>query len=74
MTPQASNPSAKFRRIEARELKRLLETDPPPLVLDVRRAAAFGERRGIPGAVPFALDRDPLRLPIVARDHPLVPY
>ena len=74
MTPQASSSSAKFRRIEARELKRLLETDPQPFVLDVRRASEFGEHQGIPGAVPFTLDRDPLRLPVVARDHPLVVY
>ena len=65
---------ARFRRIEAEELKRLLELPSTPLLLDVRRASAFVEHAGIPGAVAFALDRDPILLPIAPRDRPLVAY
>ncbi len=41
---------------------------------DVRTSAAFGIPPGIPGALPVALDRDPLRLPDVARNRPIVVY
>ncbi len=64
----------RFRRIGAEELKHSLETSPAPLLLDVRRASAFREHAGIPGAVAFALDRDPILLPIAARDRPVVAY
>lgn len=66
--------STGLRRIGAEELRRRLATDRPPLLLDVRRQAAFGSPPGIPRAVPFALDREPLRLPDVPRDHPIVAY
>ncbi|MEE9280416.1 MAG: hypothetical protein V3V67_09605 [Myxococcota bacterium] len=74
MASPSSDTGAKFRRLGPDELARSLDSARPPLLLDVRRAAAFDEYPGIPGAVPFALDRDPLRLPILARDHPIVPY
>jgi rhodanese-related sulfurtransferase len=64
----------RFRRIDAAELARQLEAPHPPLVLDIRRESAFGEHQGVPGAVPLALDRDPLLLPDVARDRKIVCY
>lgn len=74
MTSTDAVSPGKFRRIGAEELKSSLETLPAPLLLDVRRAAGFGEHGGIPGALPFALDRDPILLPIAPRDRPLVVY
>ncbi len=74
MTHTAAVAKARFRRIEAEELKRLLETPSTPLLLDVRRASAFGEHAGIPGAVAFPLDRDPILLPIAPGDRRLVAY
>jgi rhodanese-related sulfurtransferase len=67
-------PATRFRRIDVEELRRRLATPDPPLVLDVRRRAAFEGYPSIPGAVPFALDRDPLQLPDVPRDRPIVAY
>ena len=66
--------TGRFQRIEAGELRRRLAGEAPPLLLDVRRSEAFAEPPGIPGAVPFALDREPIRLPDLARDHPIVTY
>ncbi len=74
MTSPAETPRPRFRRIDVAELARQLESDSPPLVLDVRTSAAFGIPPGIPGALPVALDRDPLRLPDVARNRPIVVY
>ncbi len=74
MTPTDAISPGRFRRIGAEELVRSLETLPAPLLLDVRRASAFSEHAGIPGAIPFALDRDPILLPIGPRDRPLVVY
>jgi rhodanese-related sulfurtransferase len=74
MSTPSPVPAARFRRIDVEELRRRLATPEPPLVLDVRRRAAFEGLPGIPGAVPFALDRDPLRLPDVPRDRPIVAY
>ena len=65
---------AAFGRIDADELARRLESSSAPLVLDVRREAAFEDASGIPGAIPLALDREPLRLPDVSRDRPIVTY
>lgn len=73
--PSTRSPAeARFQRIGADELKRRLAGDRAPLVLDVRRGAAFEEHAGVPTAVPFALDRDPIRLPDLERDHPIVVY
>jgi rhodanese-related sulfurtransferase len=66
--------TARFRRVDARELRARLSSGEPPLVLDVRRGEAFDEPPGIPTAVPFALDRDPLQLPDVVRDRPIAVY
>jgi len=64
----------RFQRIGADELARRIAGAKPPLLLDVRRGAAFGDPPGIPSAVPFPLDREPLRLPELPRDHPIVTY
>ena len=74
MTPTDANARGKFRRIRAEELKYSIERPTAPLLLDVRRAAAFDEHGGIPAAVPFALDRDPILLPVAPRDRPVVVY
>lgn len=74
MTVPAQTPSPRFQRIDVAELARRLESDAPPLVLDVRTNAAFADPPGLPGALPVALDRDPLRLPDVARSRPIVAY
>jgi rhodanese-related sulfurtransferase len=66
--------AARLRRIEAEELRRRLAGEKPPLLLDVRRRAAFRELPGIPSAIPFALDREPLRLPDLPRGQPIVAY
>lgn len=64
-----------FRRISPGELARALSSGEPPLVVDVRRRAAFGERPlRIDSAVPLELDRDPLRIPDVERTRPIVAY
>jgi rhodanese-related sulfurtransferase len=74
MTSPTQTPRPRFERIDVAELAARLESDAPPLVLDVRTRAAFGVPPGIPGALPVALDRDPLRLPDVARSRPIVAY
>jgi hypothetical protein len=66
--------AAAFRRIGAEELERALATPAPPLVLDVRRGEAFAEQPGVPGALPLALDREPLLLPDTDRDRLFVVY
>jgi rhodanese-related sulfurtransferase len=67
-------PTGRFERIDAEELRRRLAGAKPPLLLDVRRRDAFADPPGIPSAVPFPLDREPLRLPELDRDHPIVAY
>ena len=42
-------------------------------MIDVRVRAAFSGSR-VPGAVPLALDVDPLQIPDVSRDRPIVAY
>ena len=69
-----STAEARFQRIGADELRRRLAGDRAPLILDVRRGAAFEEQAGVPTAVPFALDRDPIRLPDLRHDHPILAY
>jgi hypothetical protein len=66
--------AGRFQRIEAADLRQRIASARPPLLLDVRRRGAFGDPPGIPGALPFALDREPVRLPELPRDHPLVAY
>lgn len=66
---------AGYRLVSPDALSARLDGAPPPLVLDVRRSAAFREHaEGIPGAVALLLDEDPVRIPDVARDRPLVVY
>lgn len=75
MAAPDSIPAPAFRRIDADTLQRALSSSRPPLVIDVRRRAAFDERpERVPTAVPMALDLDPLRLPDVSRDRPVVAY
>jgi len=67
-------PAGRFQRVDAQELRRRLAGAKPPLLLDVRRRATFADPPGIPSAVPFPLDREPLRLPDLPRDHPIAAY
>ncbi len=71
-----SDPTAapRFRRLDAEELERRLRAVDPPLLLDVRRGAAFDEQPGIPAAIPFALDVDPILIPDVPRRQAVVAY
>ncbi len=68
----AERPS--FQRIDVAELSRRLAQEPRPLVLDVRREAAFAQLPGVPGALPLAIDREPLQLPDVDHGRPIVTY
>lgn len=74
MTSSPSTAGAGFRCIDPPELKAQLAASPDSLVLDVRREAAFEQQSGIPSALPFFLDRDPILLPDVALDRPIVVY
>ena len=74
MTSSRSAPGAGFHCIDPAELKAQLAGSPGPLVLDVRREAAFQQGSGIPGALPFFLDRDPILLPDVSRDRLILVY
>ena len=74
MAPRQSGDLPGFRRIDAHELDGLLGSQRPPLLLDVRRGAAFEEQPGIPTALPVALDRDPILLPDVPRDSTIAAY
>ncbi len=74
MSESGPTPPPRFRRIDAEELDRRLRAVDPPLLLDVRRGAAFEQQPGIPAAIPFALDRDPILIPDVARRRPVVVY
>ncbi len=67
MASPDTTPPARFERIGAEELRRRLDSENPPLILDVRRGSAFDDPPGVPGAIPFPLDREPLRLPDVDR-------
>ena len=67
-------PSGRFRRIEPDQLRAMLESESPPLLLDVRRAGAFDEFAGIPGAVGFPLDREPTLVPDTDPGGAIVTY
>ena len=71
---RAQVPAGRFERIDAEELQRRLAGARPPLLLDVRRGDAFTDPPGIPSAVAFPLDREPLRLPDLSREHPIAAY
>ncbi len=67
--------AASFRRIDVATLHGAVQGPTPPLVLDVRRMGAFAERsEKIPGAIPLALDKEPIRIPDVPRTRPIVAY
>lgn len=51
-----------------------MTSDPPPLLLDVRRGEAFAEEPGIPGALPLVLDEEPILIPDTERSRALVVY
>jgi hypothetical protein len=52
-----------------------MESENPPLVLDARRRGAFIKLpQGIPGAIPFVLDEQPVQLPDLPREQPVVAY
>jgi rhodanese-related sulfurtransferase len=70
----AGEASGRLQRIDAGELRHRLASATPPLLLDVRRSEAFADPPGIAGAVPFALDREPIRLPDLPRERPIVAY
>jgi class 3 adenylate cyclase len=64
-----------FRRIGPQALHEALGSEATPLVVDVRRRAAFESlRQRLPGAVPLLLDAEPLLIPDVARERPIVAY
>jgi rhodanese-related sulfurtransferase len=66
---------ASFHRIDPAGLKERLESKGPPLVLDARRRAAFAKLpQGIPGAIPIVLDDQPIELPDMPREQPIVAY
>ena len=68
------DPSA-FRSISTTELARRLAGPQPPLLLDVRRRAAFEARpSGLTGAVPILLDDHPVLLPDVPRERAVTVY
>ncbi len=77
LPPMATPPlptQPRFARLAPAELQDRLRGEAPPLVLDVRRGGAFLDKPGIAGAIPFALDREPIRLPDVERDRGVVVY
>jgi class 3 adenylate cyclase/rhodanese-related sulfurtransferase len=64
-----------FRRLGADDLHKALGSASPPLIVDVRRQAAFESLpQRLPDAVPVVLDIEPLRIPDVPRNRPLVAY
>jgi class 3 adenylate cyclase/rhodanese-related sulfurtransferase len=70
-----SVPGARFQRIGPDALHAALRSSLPPLVVDVRRRAAFASLpERLPAAVPLLLDADPLLLPDVPRERPVVAY
>lgn len=69
------NMTQAFDVISPATLAQLMSVDPLPLLLDVRRRSAFGDRPvAIAGAVALLLDEDPIRVPDVPRDRPVVLY
>lgn len=67
--------NAPVSRLSAPILHQLLGSERPPLILDVRRRKAFEDiPEALPGAIPLYLDADPVELPDVEKDQPLVAY
>jgi hypothetical protein len=64
-----------FDRLDPAGLKRRLQGDNPPVILDARRRDAFIKLpQGIPGAIPFVLDQQPVQLPDLPRAQSVVAY
>ena len=75
MTSHPPDRGPAFRRLGAEDLYQALAGATPPLIVDVRRQAAFESLpQRLPDAVPLLLDAEPLRIPDVPRDRPLVAY
>ena len=75
MPSHPPDPGPAFRRLGADDLYQALAGADPPLIVDVRRQAAFASLpQRLPDAVPIVLDAEPLRIPDVPRDRPLVAY
>jgi class 3 adenylate cyclase/rhodanese-related sulfurtransferase len=69
------SPATGFRRLGADSLHAALAGARPPLVLDVRRRAAFASLpQRLPEAVPVVLDAEPLLIPDAPRERPVVAY
>jgi class 3 adenylate cyclase len=62
-------------RLTPNELQEMLQSKRLPLLLDVRRRAAFDRVPvRLPGGIPLLLDADPLRIPDAERSRPVVTY
>lgn len=70
-----SDDTSSLQRIDPATLVQRLGQPGTPLLLDVRRRAAFDHKPiGIKGAQPLLLDAEPLRIPDVARNTPVALY
>lgn len=65
--------SLRMARVTVDELRHMLASDRPPVVLDVRSQAAYGESH-IPGAYVFEPGASRQSLPVVAADEEVVVY
>jgi class 3 adenylate cyclase/rhodanese-related sulfurtransferase len=75
MTSSSVEGASAFRRLGADDLHQALSGPTPPLIIDVRRQAAFASLpQRLPDAVPLVLDAGTLQIPDVPRDRPLVAY
>ncbi|HEY8154834.1 MAG TPA: rhodanese-like domain-containing protein [Myxococcota bacterium] len=75
MTSSPPDRGPAFRRLGADDLFKALAGEAPPLIVDVRRQAAFASLpQRLPDAVPIVLDESPLRIPDIPRDRPVVAY
>ena len=64
-----------LNRIDHKTLANMLASETPPVLLDVRRQAAFERMpEGLSGAVPLVLDTDEPQIPDLPRDTPMVTY
>lgn len=62
-------------QIAVPDLVSRLESATPPLLLDIRREAAFIARpEGLPGAIALRLDQTPVQIPDLPREQPMVIY
>jgi class 3 adenylate cyclase/rhodanese-related sulfurtransferase len=75
MTSSPEPGRSAFRRLGADDVFKALSGSAPPLIVDCRRQAAFDSLpQRLPDAVPVVLDAEPLRIPDIPRDRPLVAY